>query len=154
MRPVPSEHFPKTYALRNVFNPFPQSWRINIGARWCPEGAPGDPSGATRAAHEHEESGRRLPSVRILKFFDGWPQRVPKEPSVKKFPESDRREPPTRSFLSFQRRYQINAGSVFKLRTAIVKERSSRDPVGVQWGSSRGPAGIQQRPLRASGGFN
>ena len=57
-------------------------------------------------------------------------------------------------FLSFQRRHQINAGSVFKLRTAIVKERSSRDPVGVQAGSSRGPAGIQQRPLRASGGFN
>ena len=58
-------------------------------------GAPGDPSGATRATHDHEESIRRLPSVRILEFFDGWPQRVPKEPSVKKFPESDRREPPT-----------------------------------------------------------
>ena len=26
-------------------------------------------------------------------------------------------------FLSFQRRHQINAGSVFKLRTAIVKKR-------------------------------
>ena len=87
-------------------------------------GAPGDPSGATRATHDHEESVRRLPSVRILEFFDGWPQRVPKEPSVKKFPESDRREPPTRIFLSFQRRYQINAGSVFKLRTAIVKDRA------------------------------
>ena len=91
-------------------------------------GAPGDPSGATRATHDHEESIRRLPSVRILEFFDGWPQRVPKEPSVKKFPESDRREPPTRISLSSQRRYQINAGSVFKLRTAIVKKWTPGGP--------------------------
>ena len=46
------------------------------------------------STHDHGAAARRLPSVRISKLFCARLQPLPMAPSVKTFPDSDRREPP------------------------------------------------------------